>query len=172
MRAIGEYLHDCRGSELEGHHEFARDGTLRFHRFRDVQAQEPGVIGDIVLTGANHYGVALLHEKAIAGMQGIAGRDVRGAVEIAQGQTTAAVRDVDQQAMIAPLRLDRPQETDICRKWHPATGISWHPLNIGDELIGYMVGMHREIDGPVELFVGADSAKGSALSKGLSGRYQ
>jgi hypothetical protein len=53
---------------------------------------------------------------------------------------------------------------------HPAAGISWCQLQVGDELIGGMVGINSEVDRPVELLVGTYMAKGFFLSKGPSGR--
>jgi hypothetical protein len=74
--------------------------------------------------------------------------------------------------MITPLRFHGPQETDIGQEWHPTAGVSRRSLDVGDQVIGRVDGIDGEVCHAIELFVRANSTKGTALSEGLSGGDQ
>jgi hypothetical protein len=74
--------------------------------------------------------------------------------------------------VIAALGLHRSEQPPVRREVHHAIGITWCPLQVGDDTIGRMVGINREVDDTVELLVGTDSSEGFLLSKGAAGRHQ
>ena len=78
----------------------------------------------VVLPATPGYGIALAHQEAIARLQGLVWRHIRGTVDIAQDRTAPTVQDVEEQTVMTTARLHRPEDTDICRKAHQATGVS------------------------------------------------
>ena len=111
MQAVSEKLHAGGGSGLKRHHDLARDRALGRDRFGSPQAHETRGIGHVVLPATPGHRVPLTHQEAIARIEGFSGGDILGTVEIAQARTAPAIQDIKQQAVVAALRLHRPEES-------------------------------------------------------------
>ena len=111
-----------------------------------MQAQDTRDIGCVVLPAAPGHGVTLAHDKAIARVQGLVGSHLRRTIESPQDRATPPIQDIEEYAVIPTLRFHWPEKTVIGREMHPAAGVLRCQLQVGDETVGGMVGINREID--------------------------
>ena len=130
---VGKQLDLARGAGLETHQKPAGDRTAVPLRLRNLDAHQPVDGRHVVLPAAPHDGVAVAHQEAVARIGRRTGVDrSRDAIEGRQRQAVAAVRHVEQQAMIAAPRVFGGQDADIRGEMHEAIAIARSQVDIGD----------------------------------------
>ena len=166
VHPVGQVLRLDHGVGLEGHNNLARHGFAAFQRFRRVDSQQPRRVGDVVLPAAPHHGVALPHQEPVARVQGRVGRNVRCAVDVAQGKGFAPVQHVQQQPPVAFAWIVRAEDAKVRAELDLALGIARGQLDIGDGLVGRMERVNGKVSCPVYLRVRACGAEGLSIGKG------
>jgi hypothetical protein len=125
VHTVGQALYEGGHVRLYRNDDLAGYRPLGRHRLRAAQPHDTRGFRRVLLPAAERDGIPLAHQKAIARVDGIVRRDIRGTVEIAKGQGTTSVDDIEEQAVIAPLRLHGFDETIIGRKMHLTMQIAW-----------------------------------------------
>jgi hypothetical protein len=107
--------------------------------------QQAGPRWHVEFPAEPHQRVALLQQEAIAEI-GFVARIVRSPqIERPQHGLAAAVRDLEQQRMIAVLGIARLQTIEIGRELHQPVLIARRPGDVGDDFVGRQIGIDREI---------------------------
>jgi hypothetical protein len=102
----------------------------------------------------------MTHQEAIARIGRRAGVDrPRNAIERSQRQAVAAVRHVEQQAMIAAPRIFRGQDPDIRGEMDETVAALWGQVDIGDATIQKMSRIDGEMRRAVDLGITPDVTK-------------
>ena len=90
------------------------------------------LIGNIVLPAAPNLGVAPAHQEPVAGASGVA---LGCTIDVLQGQRIAPVHHVEEQFMVAFLRVHGLQDPEVCRELHQPCRVLGSKLQVGDQAI-------------------------------------
>src|SRR5262245_22259386 len=103
VESIRQELHVPAGIRLEGHSDFPRKAlTACINSLRDLNLYQPRARWHIVLPADPEHEISLTHEKTIARL-----RPADRTVKIRQHRGVAAIDDIEEQASIAVLEVDR-----------------------------------------------------------------
>src|SRR5262245_59328209 len=109
------------------------------------------------LPAAPDHGIAVAHQKTIASVGGPGRIDrPQHAVKCRQCQPVAAVRHIEQQAVVAARLVGRRKDTDVSREMHQAVAPALGEIDIGDRAVQPMRWVNGEVCGAVELLVAPD----------------
>ena len=170
MRPVGKQLDLARSARLETDQQPARDRTAVPLRLRNLDAHEPVGRRHVVLPAAPRHGVAAAHQEAVAGIGRRTGVDRPGdTIEGRQRQPVAAVRRVEQQAMVAARRVLGSEDADIRGEMHEASLVARGQVDIGDDAVEGMRRVDREMRRAVELDIAPDIAKLPPAGERLAG---
>jgi hypothetical protein len=112
----------------------------------------------------------MAHQKAVARIGRRAGIDrARHTVEGRQSKSIAAVRHIEQQAVIAALGIFRRQDADIRAEMHQAIAAACRQVDIGDAAVQRVRRVHREVCFAIELNVAPDTPKRPSAGQRLAG---
>ena len=115
VHSIGQGLHLGAGIGLEGHDYLPGQWTLGRHGVGHLHSHEPLDVRHVGLPAAPGHGVPMPHKKAVPRIQRDAG--VEGfacSMHVLEDTALAPVGYFKQDAVVAPLRLDRSDDGEIC----------------------------------------------------------
>ncbi len=172
VQTVGEQLDLAWGVGLQLHQELAGDGPISALRLWDMDAHQPVDGGDVMLPATPYHGVAVVHQEPIPRVQRCTGKGrTRGPIEQPQRQAVPPVRDVEHEAMIAALGIDRREEAHIRGEMHQAVVIARGEVQVGDIPVARMGRIHRKMRRAIQLFIGTDRTKGTPVGEDLPRRY-
>ena len=119
-----------------------------------------------MLPTAPDQGVTLAHQETVAGFQRRVRRNVRRAVDVAQGQGLAAVQHVQQQPSVALSGVVRVEDAEVGVELHQPVGIARGQLDVGNGLVGRMKRVNGKVRRPVNLRILARFTKRLPAGKG------
>ena len=124
----------------------------------------------VVLPAAPCDSVALPHQETVAGTHGArVGSDrFDGIVELAQRGWIAAVDHLVEEALVAPVRVNRLEDSEASGKRHQSRIVRWRQIQVGDGLVGSVVRVHCEVGLAVKLLVPAGIAKLRSIRQRLT----
>src|SRR5215472_6074574 len=139
-------------------------------RFGDLYAHQPVGFRHVVLPAAPDHGIAVAHQKTIASV-GWPGRIdwPRHAVKCRQCQPVAAVRYIEQQAVVAARLLGRRKDADVSREMHQAVAPALGQIDIDDSAVQPLRRVNGEVCGAVELLVAPDMVEFPTIGERLAG---
>ena len=113
-----------------------------------------------MLPATPHHCVALAHQEAIPGVQ----RRTRdggtwGVIEHPQSQPIPPVWHVEQEAMIATLGVNRPEDANIRGETHQAVVVTRGKVEVRDRLVEGMGRVHPKMRRSIELFIWTNGTK-------------
>ncbi|MGH7048269.1 MAG: hypothetical protein ACREE2_17985 [Stellaceae bacterium] len=112
----------------------------------------------------------MAHQKTIASIGGPGRIDrSRHAVKCRQCEPIAAVRYVEQQAVVPARLVYRRKDADVSREMHQAVAPAPGQIEIGDGAVQPVRRVNGEVCGAVELLVGPDIAEFPAGGERLAG---
>src|SRR5262249_25022666 len=138
-------------------------GTLGF---RDTDVHEPVDRGDVMLPATPHDGIALAHQEPIPGIE----RRTRGdrswsVIEHPQCQSVSSVRHVEQKAIIAALRVNRPKDADIRCKTYQAVVVTRGEAEVRNAPVERGGRINRKMCDSIELFIRTNGTKSAPTSQ-------
>ena len=162
MFSVGEHLGSGCFVGLERH----GDAASGVGGFGNVGPQAARISeGNIVLPAAPDLGVAPAHQEPVARVHVVV---VRRAIDAAQGQHVTPVHHIEEQFVVALLRVQGLQHPEVGRKLHQPGRVSGRQLQVGYQAVCGVCRVDGEIDRAVQLFVCAGIAEGHSLGVGAS----
>jgi hypothetical protein len=168
MQTVGEPLDLAGGVRLKLHQELAGERPISALRLWDMDAHQPVDGGDVMLPATPHYGVAMAHQDPIPRVERCTGLGrTSGTIEHPQGQAVPPVRDVEHEAMIAAVGIDRGEEAPIRGAMHQAVGIARGEVEVRDTLVAGMGRIHRKMRRAIQLLIRTHGTTGTPVGEGL-----
>ena len=166
VQPVGQGVGMGDGMGLEANGNPAGDGgTVGVQCLRYVGLdQAGGVRGHVVLPAAPDHRVAVTHQEPVAGSQSLP-----RAVQVGQDRGIAPVHDVKDDAVAAPRRVLRLQDGEVGGAMDSTCGVPGRQLDVGDNLVGRMVGVNGQVDDAVNLAIGSCVAENGAAGKRSDG---
>ena len=169
---VGKELFMDQRVGLEGYYKLPRDGrTVGFQSTRRVEPHNPRSVGGVVLPAAPYDGVTLPHQEPVAHIRGLVGGQIGSVVEVAQRRAPSPVQNVEEDPVVATGGVLRLEDAEVGGEPDQPCLVPVRQLQVGDEVVGWMEGVHGEIGRTVNLDVGTHLSEGCTLGQGLPVAY-